>query len=252
MPSTTDNAHVCEFCGRPLEFKELPKPFVAKGRDDGRKGKPFGFYLDCQCADSVRHRQEIERAEEASRREEEREDFYRRLERAGVKKRYEKAAHELEPENTQKVLEGKSLYICGEFGTGKTHLASAIARKLIWRRKRVRMLTGIDITMMLQATYGSSESEADVLARLANVPILIIDDMGKEPPSDWVLSRLFAVINARYDKMLPTIITTNYEKSALVERMGKHGDHDTAEAMVSRICEMCELIKLTGEDRRLS
>ena len=88
--------------------------------------------------------------------------------------------------------------------------------------------------------------------RLANVPILIIDDMGKEPPSDWVLSRLFAVINARYDKMLPTIITTNYEKSALVERMGKHGDHDTAEAMVSRICEMCELIKLTGEDRRLS
>ena len=252
MPSTTGNAHVCEFCGRPLEFKELPLLFGMKSSGDDGNDKPFGFYQACQCEEAVRHRQEIERAEEAMRREEEREDFYRRLERAGVKKRYEKAAHELEPENTQKVLEGKSLYICGEFGTGKTHLASAIARKLIWRRKRVRMLTGIDITMMLQATYGSSESEADVLARLAKVPILIIDDMGKEPPSDWVLSRLFAVINARYDEMLPTIITTNYEKSALVERMGKHGDHDTAEAMVSRICEMCELIKLTGEDRRLS
>lgn len=252
MPSTTDSPRVCEFCGKPLEFKEMPKLFGMESKDKDGNDKPFGFYRDCKCAEAVKYRQEREKAEEARRKEEERRDFYKRLERAGVKKRYEKATHELEPENTQKVLEGKSLYICGEFGTGKTHLASAIARKLVWKRKRVRLLTGIDITMMLQATYGSSESEADVLKRLAKVPVLIIDDLGKEPPSDWVLSRLFAVINARYDEMLPTVITTNYEKSALVERMGKHGDHDTAEAMVSRICEMCELIKMDGKDRRLA
>lgn len=252
MPSTTDSIYVCEFCGKPLEFKELPNLFGLKSRDEDGSGKSFGFYQNCTCVEAVRHRQEQDKAEEARRKEEERRGFYKRLESAGVKKRYEKATHELEAEYTQKVLDGKSLYIFGEFGTGKTHLASAIARKLVWKRKRVRMLTGIDITMMLQATYGSSDSETKVLATLAKVPILIIDDMGKEPPSDWVLSRLFAVINARYDEMLPTIITTNYEKSALIERMGKHGDHDTAEAMVSRICEMCEPIKLTGEDRRLA
>lgn len=243
MTSTTDEVRICEHCGKPLEVQELPSFGSAK---------PLVLFVDCECEEARKAREEERKRDEAKQLEADKRDFYERLARAGVKKRYQKAEHELASKMTAKVLAGESLYIWGPFGTGKTHLASAIARKLVWAKKHVRMLTGIDLTMELQATYGSSASEADVMGRFARCPVLVIDDLGKEPPSDWVLSRLFSVINARYDAMLPVIITTNYERGKLVERMGKHGDHDTAEALVSRLCEMGETIPLSGNDRRLA
>lgn len=243
MTSTTDEARTCEYCGKPLETKELPS---------FGKAKPLVLFIDCECEEARKAREEERKRAEAKQLEADKRDFYERLARAGVKERYKKAEHELASKMTAKVLDGESLYIWGPFGTGKTHLASAIARKLVWAKKRVRMLTGIDLIMELQSTYGSSSSEANVMNKFATCPVLIIDDLGKEPPSDWVLSRLFSVVNARYDAMLPVIITTNYERGKLVERMGKHGDHDTAEALVSRLCEMGETVPLSGDDRRLA
>lgn len=240
MTSTTDDS-ICQYCGSMLPFTTL-----------NILGHDKKIYRECSCPDAVKERERIEREEVEAEKEEQKRNFYSKLENAGIKKRYIHAQHELANPLSIKVICGQSLYIWGAFGTGKTHLASAIARVLIWQNKRVRILTGIDLTMMLQATYGSNESEADVLGKLSRYQVLIIDDLGKEPPSDWVLSRLFSIVNARYEAMLPLIITTNYEKSKLIERLSKHGDSDTAEAIVSRLCEMSETIRLDGADRRLA
>ncbi len=242
MPSTTERP-VCEWCGAPLKAREWP---------DGLAFTPPTVYAECSCDGAARAREERERREAAERRRRDEREFRERLARAGVKPRYMHAEHELARDLAKRVADGESLYLWGAFGTGKTHLASAIARRLVWAGKSVRMLTGIDLTMQLQATYGSRESEADAMGAFARCGVLVMDDLGKEPPSDWALSRLFAVVNARYDALRPVIVTTNYERGSLVERMGKRGDHDTAEALVSRLCEMGRSIKLEGGDRRLA
>lgn len=255
MPSTTADARCCEFCGKPLDFKEVKPPVIPTSRDKrGKRAKlkPLRLYLPCSCDEAAKALEEREQAAEAKRLEDERDDFYGRLKRAGVKERYKKATHEKASDLAAKVAEGQSLYIFGPYGTGKTHLASAIARKLVWAHKRVRMMTSIELTMELQATIGSPSSEKAVMDALASRPVLIIDDLGKEPPTDWVLSRLFAIINERYDSTLPTVITTNYDREHLVERLGRKGDTDTAEALASRLFQMCIDVPLDGEDRRLA
>ena len=51
--------------------------------------------------------------------------------------------------------------------------------------------------------------------------MLIIDDLGKERPSEWTLEKLFTIINNRYENNLPVIITTNYNRDKLRERLCK-------------------------------
>lgn len=233
----------CAYCGRKL----LPAVSNKISRNLN-----IEIYQGCNCKaslDAIRQQEEQARAEKQKQKEE---NLQKALLRAGVKKRYLSAQHPNAIQLAQKVLSGKSLYIDGGFGTGKTHLASAIACQLIKAHKQVQMLTGVDFTLRLQSTFGTSESEEEVLMRYATGGVLILDDLGKEPPSDWVVSRLFAIINERYDQLLPIVITSNYTRGQLVTRLGRNGDTDTAEALVSRLVEMCDVVHMDGKDRRLS
>ena len=57
----------------------------------------------------------------------------------------------------------------------------------------------------------------------------MIDDIGKEPPTEWAISTVYNIINGRYEAYLPTIVTTNYDTEALIDRMtprGKPRQHD--------------------------
>ena len=67
-----------------------------------------------------------------------------------------------------------------------------------------------------------------------------------------MLSQVFRIVNDRYEQMRPVIVTTQFSRPELIERLAKNGDEETAVAIVSRLFEMCELISLTGQDRRIS
>lgn len=236
MESTTDR---CEFCGAPIEkesFKigghtlELPQP--------------------CNCPQATSERQRVEEEREKAERMERRDKLHRRLKAAGIRKRYIDATHPEAKEYARKIAEGKSLYLTGSFGTGKTHLACAIARILTYHGRRVKFVTSVDLLIELQSTYGKAEAEADVLAKYSNCDVLVIDDLGKEPPTEWALSRLYAIINNRDADLLPVIVTSNYKTSELTGRMAGC-DESTAEALASRLTGMCEQVAFQGEDRRL-
>ena len=148
------------------------------------------------------------------------------------------------------------LFITGPMGTGKTHLAAAIANQLMHEGTAVICMTMIDLLDRIRQTFNASgnrwdDNEATLLNKYKRVPLLIIDDMGKEPATKWAVSKIYAIINARYEACLPTIITTNYTDSELVRRLTpEDGDPTTAAATIDRLREMCAAIVTTGDSWR--
>ena len=143
--------------------------------------------------------------------------------------------------------------ISGTKGTGKTHIAAAIANDLLNRGTAVICMTERNLLARIRRTYSRNEhiDESTVRGLYERIPLLVIDDLGKEKATDWTLATLYAIIDGRYERAMPIIITTNYDKRSLAERLTPKGeDLTTAEAIVDRLMEMCESIVMSGDSWR--
>lgn len=134
------------------------------------------------------------------------------------------------------------------------YLPAAIANQLISEGTACICMTMIDLLDRIRETYkaaGSDVDEAYILSQYEEVPLLIIDDIGSEQPTEWGVSKIFAIINARYEGYMPTIITTNYSGPELVQRMTpESGDSRNAEKTLDRLKETCVGIDMTWESWR--
>lgn len=150
--------------------------------------------------------------------------------------------------------EKNSLLITGPKGTGKTHLAAAIANQLMAEGVPVVFATMIDLLAKIKSSFekhGATNSENEIMRLYKTTDLLIIDDIGKEQPTEWALTKIYQIINARYEDYKPMIITSNYTTEELVERMTPpSGDKHTADATIDRILEMTYTVPLAGESWR--
>lgn len=244
METRSQRTRRCPHCGRELEPIVLPALFGAK------EPHVVGFE-PCGCPGAKAERSEREREEAERRAREEAEKRRRDYERAGIKPRFAVAESPMAAGIMEGVREGRGAYIFGPVGTGKSHLASAVARMAVDEGMRVRVTDMPGIIARLKGTFGTQASEEDVLAGLSRCGLLVIDDLGKEPPTDWTLTQVFRVINDRYETMRPVVVTSQYDLKALGGRLSRNGDVDTALAIVSRLSEMCAKHEMRGADRRL-
>ena len=272
----------CEYCG------ELRYTQGFKLNESRILWKPFGPER-CNCPEAVADYEKAEAEREQREREAaELEEMTKAAERvrrivgdSGMNARFLRRTFETfeETDENRRALQGckryadsfkdklpnnnedpgrNGLFITGPKGTGKTHLAAAIANQLMKDGTAVICMTMIDLLERIKKTYeknrryGGETSEANVLNAYKTVPLLIIDDMGKEPATEWAVSKIYAIINARYEAYMPTIITTNYTDTELVKRLTPKdtGDDTTADATIDRLREMCAAIVTTGESWR--
>ena len=105
------------------------------------------------------------------------------------------------------------LLIEGSYGCGKTHLAAAIGNARLDAGDMVLFATVPDLLDHLRSTYAPTAEVAydQMYDRLSNAQLLILDDLGAENPSPWAQEKLFQLLNYRYSKQLPTVITTNVD-----------------------------------------
>ena len=109
----------------------------------------------------------------------------------------------------------------GTYGCGKTHLAAAVGNMRLEAGDPVLFITAPDLLDHLRAAYApTSEITYDeTFERVRNAPLLIIDDLGVENPSQWAQEKLFQLLNHRYSHELPTVITTNADIHTLDPRI---------------------------------
>ncbi len=112
------------------------------------------------------------------------------------------------------------LLLHGPTGNGKSSLAAALLRDAM-------LQTGRDgwrcVVPELLRRLRPVEDRDDTLAvRAARVPLLILDDIGVDRPTDWVEAQLYTIINERYEHRRWTVITANDspDDGSLAERLG--------------------------------
>lgn len=137
---------------------------------------------------------------------------------------------------TNLVIEG-----LGKVGTGKTHLACSIAHSTIEQGVPTKFINVVSMISELKDRTNIPQ----FIKSYANIDLLIIDDLGKEKNSEFVSRTLYQIINIRYEREIPTIITTEGAMSTMTAHYKEKGN-----AIQSRIAENYILITLNGEDYR--
>jgi DNA replication protein DnaC len=146
----------------------------------------------------------------------------------------------------------RGLFLEGQPGVGKTHLAVAVLRQVIEHASaRGLFYDTRDLLRVIRSTYDPSirTTELDVLRPVMHADLLVLDDLGAEKPSEWVEETMNLIVNTRYNERRLTIFTSNYadipddtDPNSLLFRIGHR--------MRSRLHEMCEFVVMDGADYR--
>ena len=102
------------------------------------------------------------------------------------------------------------LVLSGPHGTGKTHLAAAMANRLIQNDFEVLFVHVPELLDHLRATYSpASETTYDELfEQVKATPILVMDGLHSVNATPWSQEKLGQLVNHRHNGLLPTVITT--------------------------------------------
>lgn len=109
----------------------------------------------------------------------------------------------------------------GTNGCGKTHLAAAIANVRIAAGAPVLFLVVADLLDYLRSAFGpdSRVSYSRFFDEVKQCPLLILDDFGEQSASPWAKSKLFQLINHRYNARLPMVVTTSLSLEEIERRI---------------------------------
>lgn len=196
-----------------------------------------------QCPDCKEEKEKQEQAKKAEELAKAKEAaLIDRLEASGIAPRFMRCTldnYEAKNQGQQKALKfaqdfvsgfedvlttGRSAVFVGTPGTGKTHLASAIAQAVARRyNASFCYVTVLRAMRAIKATWreDSEQSESDVVWKLTSPDLLILDEVGVQFGSEFEKNILFDVINYRYEHRKPTIFLSNLSAPELTAYLGE-------------------------------
>jgi DNA replication protein DnaC len=162
----------------------------------------------------------------------------------------------------------RGLVLAGGPGLGKTHLVCALLRYLTLERGvGCRFVDYYQLLAHIRSTFDGQghETEATILAPLVEVPVLVLDDLGKGQATAWEWTIVDQLITRRYNAGRVVLATTNFPLAEELERRrqvvgpgGRRAREGTesledriGERLVSRLRETAEFALLDGADYRV-
>jgi DNA replication protein DnaC len=209
-----------------------------------KEGMGYAVYLETLMGEEIAHRQQT-RVQRETRWA--KFPFLRTIEefdftfQTGLKK--ELLGSYLGPEL---VSEGRSLVAYGPSGTGKTHVAVAIAYRAIQNGSDARFVTAAHLLEDL-STASREGRLREALNAYTHPGVLVVDEVGYLSLGPDAANVLFQVVNERYLHRRPMVFTTN----KAIEEWGKvlH-DVDLAEAILDRLLERGRVLHFKGPSYR--
>ena len=181
-------------------------------------------------------------------------EFERRVKRSGLSEKQSKQtfrsyAHEGMPEEivsakAKAILAAKnhsSLILAGKAGTGKTHLATAIAIDVMRGGKQAIFRSVPELLDEMREAARLRVDFFNTRQKFQEVPCLVLDDWGKEKTTQAGMDYLYQIIDYRYKHGLQTIVTTN---AVNMSGLMNEWNADKIEPLVSRILENGEWVTI--------
>lgn len=245
-----DGLLMCGVCGKPREMRKKFRNPVP-GDPDAYSELTVPVMCDCDAAEDAREARERQTQEDMRRIEE--------LRRASLLDDRLSGATFENFEVTQ--FNGRNLQICrryadrfeemaarnqgllfwGDVGTGKSFAAACIANQLLSQGVPVVMTSFVRLLALLQ----NGSDETDMMERLNRASLLILDDLGAERGTDYALEKVYGILDSRYRKCRPMILTTNLT----TEQMKQTAD-SRCRRIYDRVFECCYPLQFAGRSWR--
>lgn len=118
---------------------------------------------------------------------------------------------------------GRNLLMTGNIGTGKTHLACSIVRRVIEMKAIAVITTAAEIIRVFKRSMArdSGYTEGDVIDELSGFDLLVIDEVGAQAGTAYELGVLHEVIDKRYQLLKPTVLVSNLPAKPTTDVDGK-------------------------------
>ncbi|MBV9228599.1 MAG: ATP-binding protein [Chloroflexi bacterium] len=176
-------------------------------RADVPYGHPnFGRPIACECKEAEKREKRRQQLRDMSNLHAFRENTFRTFNPRvpGVQEAYQAAIEYAENPDGWLVLIGPN-------GTGKTHLAAAIANQCLEDGAVVLFAVVPDLLDHLRAAFAPTATEVydQLFSKMREAEVLILDDLGSQQSSPWANEKLFQLLNYRYNSRMPTVVTAN-------------------------------------------
>ena len=138
------------------------------------------------------------------------------------------------------------LWLCGPVGVGKTRSVCSTAKALAGMGKHPVFVSEAEMFDRIKASFAGG---ADPTLGYQRADVLVIDDVGKTPLSEWSASVYFLIVDYRWSHHLKTLFTSQLRPSEWVDTAGE-ANARTAGAISSRLKGSCRVCRMRGVDRR--
>ena len=138
------------------------------------------------------------------------------------------------------------LFLFGKYGTGKTHLAVAIARELVLLDRKIFFTSVPRLLFEIRRAFqdGATDTEEFYVKRYSSYEFLVLDDFGVEKTTEWARQTLDYIIYERDNYLKPTIVTSNLSLDEIAEKIDGR--------ISSRLAGMARVIHFEGPDCRIN